>query len=230
MSDVAWLQKWTELVSTADTVAELGKKLVHSKLTTDQAVGVYLFLLDSKGQIELLGGYGINPLSTEGGVSAWDDHVLAKSIQERDLVQMQVDWEGSKIYCYALPILKGEEPLGTALFCSRDKVDKFPKEVNASMSQMLGLWLQSAGLTNGFHTNGKATDANPESLTERQLKILEGMSLGKTNSEIAQEMILSESSIRQETVKIYRALGVGSRAEASKRAVHLGILRAPAVS
>jgi DNA-binding NarL/FixJ family response regulator len=43
-------------------------------------------------------------------------------------------------------------------------------------------------------------------------------------------MILSESSIRQETVKIYRALGVGSRAEASKRAVHLGILRAPAVS
>jgi DNA-binding CsgD family transcriptional regulator len=229
MTDASWLQKWTELVSTADTVVELGKKLVHSNLNTDKAVGTYLFLLDGKGQIELLGGYGINPLSTEGGVSAWDDHVLARSIQERDLVQMQVDWEGSKIYCYALPILKGSEPLGSALFCSREKIEKFPKEVNASMSQVLGLWLQSAGLTNGFHTNGKATDANPQALTERQLKILEAMSFGKTNAEIAQDMILSESSIRQETVKIYRALGVGSRAEAVKRALHLGILRAQVV-
>jgi DNA-binding NarL/FixJ family response regulator len=50
------------------------------------------------------------------------------------------------------------------------------------------------------------------------------MAEGKTNAEIAQEMILSESTIRQETVRIYRALGVSARADASKRAKHLGII------
>jgi DNA-binding NarL/FixJ family response regulator len=50
------------------------------------------------------------------------------------------------------------------------------------------------------------------------------MAEGKTNAQIAQELILSESTIRQETVKIYRALGVHARSEAGKRAKHLGII------
>ena len=37
---------------------------------------------------------------------------------------------------------------------------------------------------------------------------MEFMAQGLTNAQIAQELMLSESSIRQETVKIYRALGV----------------------
>jgi ATP/maltotriose-dependent transcriptional regulator MalT len=36
--------------------------------------------------------------------------------------------------------------------------------------------------------------------------------------------MLSESTIRQETVKIYRSLGVGDRLEAVKKAKVLGLL------
>jgi ATP/maltotriose-dependent transcriptional regulator MalT len=42
--------------------------------------------------------------------------------------------------------------------------------------------------------------------------------------EIAKELLLSESTIRQETVRIYRILGVGNRQDAVKRAQALGIL------
>jgi DNA-binding CsgD family transcriptional regulator len=226
MPNVDWLKNWTETVSSANTVAELGKKLVHSSLTSSQAVGTYFFLLNSRGVLEVLGGYGINPISNDSPINAWDDHVLANAIKNRSLAKAVLEHEGEQLFCYALPILKGEEPLGSALFCQRNKAEEFPNEVNASMSQVLGLWLQSMGLGNGFNPNSRNTEPNPQALTERQLKILELMSFGKTNAEIAQELILSESSIRQETVKIYRALGVGSRAEATKRAVHLGILRA----
>ncbi len=189
-------------------------------------MGTYFFLLNSRGVLEVLGGYGINPISNDSPINAWDDHVLANAIKNRSLAKAVLEHEGEQLFCYALPILKGEEPLGSALFCQRNKAEEFPNEVNASMSQVLGLWLQSMGLGNGFNPNSRNTEPNPQALTERQLKILELMSFGKTNAEIAQELILSESSIRQETVKIYRALGVGSRAEAAKRAVHLGILRA----
>ncbi len=229
MPNVDWLKGWTELVSSANSVAELGKKLVHSPLTDSEAVGAYFFLLNSRGLLEVLGGYGINPIPPEP-VSAWDDNVLANSIKTGTLASVLVEHNGDKIFCYALPMLKGNEPLGAALFCQRSKPAKeFDPVLNASMSQVLGIWVQSMGLGNGFNPNSRNTEPNPQALTERQLKVLELMSLGQTNAEIAQEMILSESSIRQETVKIYRALGVGSRAEATKRAIHLGILRAPVI-
>ena len=47
---------------------------------------------------------------------------------------------------------------------------------------------------------------------------------GMTNSEISRQVLLSESSVRQETIKIYRALGVGGRKEAMVRVRELGII------
>jgi DNA-binding NarL/FixJ family response regulator len=58
--------------------------------------------------------------------------------------------------------------------------------------------------------------ASPEDLTGRQLRILSHIQDGLVNLEIAKELMLSESTIRQETVRIYRALGVGNRQEAVK--------------
>jgi DNA-binding CsgD family transcriptional regulator len=226
MTDLGWLQKWTELVSSANTVSELCKKLVHSGVNTGNGVGSYLYLLDNRGQIVQLGGYGINPLPAEQTFATWEDNLLARCINNFGLAHEQADHQGINLHLYAIPILKGDAPLGCALFCQKEKVAEFPKEANLAMGQVLGLWLNSTGLTNGFNVSPKNGEASPDSLTERQLRILETMSLGKTNAEIAQDMILSESSIRQETVKIYRALGVGSRTEAVKRALHLGILSA----
>jgi DNA-binding CsgD family transcriptional regulator len=226
MPNLGWLQKWTELVSSATTVSELCKKLVHSGVNTGQGIGSYLYLLDNKGQIVQLGGYGVNPLPADQVFSTWEDNLLAKAINTNGLAHQEAEHQGSKLHLYAIPMLKGDTPLGSAMFCQREKMAEFPKEANLAMGQVLGLWLSSTGLVNGFSANGKNGDASPDALTNRQLKILEAMSFGKTNAEIAQDMILSESSIRQETVKIYRALGVSSRNEAVKRALHLGILRA----
>lgn len=226
MPDIGWLQKWTELVSSATTITELCKKLVHSGVNSGHGIGSHIYLLDNKGRISLLGGYGINPYSADQVISTWDDQLLANSIQRLGLAHERTSHDGSDLHVYAIPILKGDLPLGSAMFCQREKINEFPREANLAMGQVLGLWLQSTGLTYGPNGSARSTEASPDELTNRQLKILERMAFGKTNAQIAQELILSESSIRQETVKIYRALGVGSRAEAVKRALHLGILSA----
>jgi DNA-binding NarL/FixJ family response regulator len=69
------------------------------------------------------------------------------------------------------------------------------------------------------------TPASPEDLSDRQLKILSHVQDGQVNLEIAKELMLSESTIRQETVRIYRALGVGNRQEAVKKARSLGLIK-----
>jgi DNA-binding NarL/FixJ family response regulator len=99
-------------------------------------------------------------------------------------------------------------------------------EALSVVSKVTGIWLDSLGVTSGSMAGGSQNNSavSPESLSERQLTVLRLMAEGKTNSQIAQDLILSESTIRQETVRIYRALGVSARAEASKRAKHLGII------
>lgn len=55
-------------------------------------------------------------------------------------------------------------------------------------------------------------------LSDRQIQILKQVALGKTNAQIAREIGFSESTVRQETIDIYRKLEVSDR----KRAVLIG--------
>ena len=70
-------------------------------------------------------------------------------------------------------------------------------------------------------TNPQAQEGE---LTERQYEILLAMARGETNAQIAHQLILSESSIKQESVKIFRSLGVGSRQQAVAKAKATGLL------
>jgi DNA-binding NarL/FixJ family response regulator len=85
-------------------------------------------------------------------------------------------------------------------------------------------YLESLDLGNTMASGSGPVPASPEDLSARQLTILGHIQDGLVNLEIAKELMLSESTIRQETVRIYRALGVGNRQEAVKRAQVLGIL------
>ena len=62
-----------------------------------------------------------------------------------------------------------------------------------------------------------------DSLTKRQLNILKGMTEGKTNHELATQLGYSVSTIRHETMAIYKKLAVSDRHEAARVAVSKGL-------
>ncbi len=74
------------------------------------------------------------------------------------------------------------------------------------------------GTKNG-HDSDETIDRNgngsslpgDRALSHRQDVILEALKRGKTNKEIAEDLDFSESLIRQETVQIYRKLGISGR-------------------
>ncbi len=68
----------------------------------------------------------------------------------------------------------------------------------------------------------------PGALTERQMRILGLMAKGLTNSQISKRVGFSESTVRQETMAIYRYFGVGGRREAVRLAGMRGMLDANA--
>ncbi|MGO9975247.1 MAG: LuxR C-terminal-related transcriptional regulator [Solirubrobacteraceae bacterium] len=61
-------------------------------------------------------------------------------------------------------------------------------------------------------------------LSEREREVLELISAGSTNREIAQQLYLSPHTVKEHTSALYRKLGARNRADAVQRAQRIGLL------
>jgi DNA-binding CsgD family transcriptional regulator len=136
---------------------------------------------------------------------------------------------GEDIFLYCYPCATPSQTTGIFVLLKDAEVDvELAEEDQKTMMLVGALWLETMGITN-FKDQAGSSDGDPSDLTARQLEILQQIAAGKTNAQIALEQILSESTIRQETVRIYNSLSVGGRVEATKRALHLGLVDRVAV-
>jgi ATP/maltotriose-dependent transcriptional regulator MalT len=62
-----------------------------------------------------------------------------------------------------------------------------------------------------------------EPLSQRELEVLHLMALGRTNQEIAEDLIVAPGTVKAPTASIVRKLDVANRTEAVARARQLGI-------
>jgi LuxR family maltose regulon positive regulatory protein len=63
-----------------------------------------------------------------------------------------------------------------------------------------------------------------EPLSPRELEVLHLIALGRTNREIAQQLVVAPGTVKAHTSSIYRKLDVANRTEAAARARQIGIL------
>ena len=85
--------------------------------------------------------------------------------------------------------------------------------VNIS-SSILSLMMLDKGLLNSLEPlsdNGVADYSRIFKLTERQRSVVEAIAAGKTNRQICTALGYSESTIKQETIRIYKLLKCGTR-------------------
>lgn len=64
-----------------------------------------------------------------------------------------------------------------------------------------------------------------EDLTSRELEVLVGMSRGKTNQQIGQDLFLSEDTVKTHARRLFQKLGVHDRAAAVASGFRLGLVR-----
>ncbi|MDH5231952.1 MAG: response regulator transcription factor [Gammaproteobacteria bacterium] len=67
-------------------------------------------------------------------------------------------------------------------------------------------------------------------LTERQLEILDGLSNGQSNKQIAYDLGISEGTVRVHTATIFKLLNVRNRTSAVREAQKLGVIGLPSVT
>lgn len=69
-----------------------------------------------------------------------------------------------------------------------------------------------------------------DQLTSRQIEVLALVAEGRTNRRIAEELVISEHTVRRHLQNVFTRLGVSSRAAATAYAVEHGLIRAPDVA
>jgi DNA-binding NarL/FixJ family response regulator len=72
--------------------------------------------------------------------------------------------------------------------------------------------------------SGASTPALPEPLTERELEVLRLLAKGRQNKEIANELWISERTVKFHVSAILAKLAVGNRTEAVGKAAQLGLI------
>jgi DNA-binding NarL/FixJ family response regulator len=70
---------------------------------------------------------------------------------------------------------------------------------------------------------GPRRDSGPDALTEREREVMGFIGRGRSNRDIAEELVISEKTVKNHIRAIYDKLGVANRAEAM--AVWLGTER-----
>lgn len=218
-----WFPKALKVLNESSSPADYCKRLTIDPLLGEGTLGNHLYLLDSSGTFRLIGGYGINPLSEDQDFNQFDDSIFAQAVSQNRFVREPLDSSYDLMVC---PAIKAGTPIGAILTVLKPKEgaeEKFRVEGFQELSYYLALGMFISGSPVTLIDSTKRQPSG-EKLTERQTVILTGIAQGKTNLQISKELILSESAIKQETVKIFRALGVSNRREAAIKAASLGMV------
>jgi len=219
---VQFISGLTDLAISSDSYEQLCQRIVHEEITQGLISGAHLYSVDSNLDMELQISHGKTTDQVQPVVSAWGDSPLSKCI-----VGKRMQFEAGKAESHlALPLAKASVPVGALLLVMGPEMGTPPiSDPVAQLLSQLGAFfvevrprysIQTRANGNGHHT--------PQQLTTRQIQIVQLIGASLTNGQIGKELSLSESTIRQETIKIYKSMGVSGRGEAVAAAKKMGLV------
>ena len=214
--------------------------LVHRVLVDIQASSIFVSSLSDHNEVEMVGQFGISPEIWQvypQGTSVFKKFPITDAMRNRKTVWINTlpDWgqeypllkpyrfPGQERTFICLAIEKCATPVAVVGIFALPVIE-IDGEIDAflgAIANLLSLYLYSEeqlpSKVRGSRDRSlplKALQTNSV-LTERQLLILKLISENRTNVMISERLGYSESTIRQETIKIYAKLGCNGREEAA---------------
>lgn len=212
------------------SIEQVAKFLVLNTFVDLSANTLYLVEIIDDGYLAPIGSFGFDkllvtewgrfPLSLHVPVTQavhLDKCVIVRGLEDlysrypitREVKNLHTEWDA--VIAFPMqPFGAGAVTLGTQPTESEDLFEFFQ-----TIGAILAVQFLRTSNYGGSKANGGQKKARNQKieLTERQRIIHSLMSQGFTNAQIASELGFSESLIRQETMQVFRILGVSSRKE-----------------
>lgn len=221
---VRLLSKLIDLAVLSNSYEHLCQRVVHDKVTQGIVHGAHLYSINSALDMKLEASHGKTSVEVKTVVSAWIDSPLSHALRAKNLVFS----DGKESAHLAFPVAKTSIPLGAMLLVLDPQIKEAPisREVCSLLSKVVAFFMETKPILENHFVKESGRNSNPnENLSRRHLHIVQLMAQGLTNSRIGRELSLSESTIRQETIKIYSALGVSGREGAVESAKKIGLIQ-----
>jgi DNA-binding NarL/FixJ family response regulator len=124
-----------------------------------------------------------------------------------------------------LMLTMGEDPDGVARAVAAGARGYLVKD--ASREEIVtAVGLALAAHRSGGNGSGRTRPSGPVPvLSDRELQVLDGMSRGRSNAEIGQELYLSEDTVKTHARRLFRKLSAADRAQAVALGFRWGFLR-----
>lgn len=199
------------------------QNLLIGPLQTINAVGVWIAKLNATAQLQISAESNALGITLYGkNVPLLLDTPLSISVRLRKLYstpEIPKDWLGGEnlppnLLFSSFPIHNSLLVGGALMIGHSDSKESITwlEENHDVLDVIAGL---SFELNSSFpYKRGTSQISNAEILTTRQLKILTGIRDGLTNYQIARILNVSESTVKQESIRIYRFLEVNNRQDA----------------
>ena len=217
---LTYLGNLIDLVFSSSSLAELCTRLVHSRDLNQAVMGAHVYGINGDADLLLASGYGVKGDSLPDFVSGTSANAVALAVKS-----MRPVFRNEQEPLLAIPATHNRVPNAclVAVLNQPSLGEELNEELLEIFSQAIGFFI-STSPDSGITVSSRRSSARSRTLTTRQVTILHMMADSLTNAAIARELLVSEATIRQETVKIFRELNVTGRTAAVTRARELNLL------
>ena len=218
------------------TPALLSQYLVLKTLVPLGAQQIFISQLHPDGMVRPIDAFGYS----EEQIQGWREFPLSEKLPVTDAIRNdqlvwladKEDWERDypELTKYPMDLTSQTfiaisidihgAPAGALGVMSQHQIQPTPELISfiSAISGMVALYLSRINHGRFAQVVRENAGANGEFLSPRQMRILDLMAQSLTNPQIAKELGFSESTVRQETMRIYQILQVSGRKEAIKEA------------
>jgi DNA-binding CsgD family transcriptional regulator len=235
-----WTSEFIKFIADQDhSIEEVLAHLVLRVMAPLQASSAFISTLDNQDSLVTVGRFGI-PAEISGAYdqdfSLSDRLPITDAIRLRKIITINTlpmwpdeyteilnfPYSSEEAAFIAFPIERSGTPVAVAGIFFSSKIDINPdlEIFFQSIANILTIYLYPQGVTSphsGQSNTMKLVRSSQRGLelTQRQQLILHMISEGRTNVGIGEMLKYSESTIRQETIKIFSKLGCDGRVQAS---------------
>ena len=217
------------LTSGVHNASELGEFLTENTLETFDLISIYIFRADQDGKLRFAGGHNLSRALTEN-MPIFEINIdlpITECIRNQKIIWLtgRDEWESQYPLMKNYPIMDELKtfiniplhieghPIAALGLSSRIVVNRTAELISflSAVSGITGLYAQNLPEFKSAIPGGISRQV----LSRRQNNILNLMREKLTNREIGDELGYSESTIRQETMRIYQILDVDNRRQAA---------------